>query len=147
MSKVVGIDLGTTNSLVAYVENGDAADGDVAKAAKVPTALLEEVFALNEELDEVRELRTGGAAPEVWRARLERARAPIEAQRAEHEDEVGRLSARWDALGDVHSTDRGEAAAILTALRERVLERNYIGNLLEGIERELGERLEARDQG
>jgi molecular chaperone HscB len=126
----------------ARAENGDAAE---ATAAKVPTALLEEVFALNEELDEVRELRTGGAAPEVWRARLERARAPIEAKRAEHEDEVGQLSARWDALVDVHSADRGEADAILTALRERVLERNYINNLLEGIERELDERPEARD--
>src|SRR5580765_2677389 len=41
--------------------------------AKVPAALLEEVFALNEELDEVRGLRTSGAAPEVWRAKLERA--------------------------------------------------------------------------
>ena len=31
----------------------------------------------------------------------------------------------------------GERTAILSALRERVLERNYIKNLLEGIEREL----------
>ena len=61
--------------------------------------MLEEVFALNEELDEVRDLRSGGAAADVWRARLERARAPIEAKRAAHEAELQDLSARWDALG------------------------------------------------
>jgi hypothetical protein len=74
----------------------------------------------------------------VWRAKLERARAPIEAKQAAHEAELMELSARWDALG----TDGGRAGdpdriAILSALRDCVLERNYINNLLEGIEREL----------
>jgi len=109
-------------------------NADNIAAAKVPAALLEEVFALNEELDEVRGLRTSGAAPEVWRAKLERARAPIEAKQAAHEAELTELSARWDALGTAGDPDRD---AILGALRERVLERNYINNLLEGIEREL----------
>src|SRR3989337_814290 len=44
--------------------------------AKIPAKLLEEVFALNEELDEVRPLRAGGTAPEEVTARLDRARAP-----------------------------------------------------------------------
>ena len=110
-----------------------------ARCPKVPATLLEEVFALNEELDEVRDLRSGGAAADVWRARLERARAPIEAKRAAHEAELQDLSARWDALGaDVRTAGADpERQAILSALRECVLERNYINNLLEGIEREL----------
>jgi hypothetical protein len=102
--------------------------------------MLEEVFALNEELDEVRALRSGGAAADVWRARLERARAPIEAKRSAHEAELQNLSARWDALGAPAGADAAadpERQAILSALRDRVLERNYITNLLEGIEREL----------
>jgi molecular chaperone HscB len=105
--------------------------------AKVPAALLEEVFALNEELDEVRELRTSGAAAEVWKARLERARAPIEAKQAAHEADLQDLSTRWDALGPDCGADGCEREAILSALRDCVLERNYITNLLEGIEREL----------
>jgi molecular chaperone HscB len=105
--------------------------------AKVPAALLEEVFALNEELDEVRDLRSSGAAPEVWRARLEQARAPIEAKRAAHEADLTDLSARWDALADGGAAESGGREAILSALRDCVLERNYINNLLEGIEREL----------
>jgi molecular chaperone HscB len=108
-------------------------------APKVPATMLEEVFALNEELDEVRELRSSGAAADVWRARLERARAPIEAKRAAHEAELQDLSMRWDALGVDSGADGCERQAILGALRERVLERNYITNLLEGIERELAQ--------
>ena len=112
---------------------GEATEG----AAKVPAKLLEEVFALNEELDEVRDLRAGGAAPEIWRAKLERARAPIEAKRAAHEAELTELSARWDALGADRGAEGPVREAILGALRDCVLERNYINNLLEGIEREL----------
>jgi molecular chaperone HscB len=102
----------------------------------VPPSLLEEVFALNEELDEIRELRAAGAAPEQWKARLERARAPIEHKRDDHEAGLQDLSARWDALVDAGAgiVDR---RPVLEALRERMLERNYINNLLAGIEREL----------
>ena len=111
--------------------------GGAEGAAKVPAKLLEEVFALNEELDEVRDLRASGAAPEVWRAKLERARAPIEQKRAAHESELTDLSARWDALAANRGAGDPGREAILSALRDCVLERNYINNLLEGIEREL----------
>ena len=103
---------------------------------QVPPALLEEVFALNEELDEVRELRASGAPADHWKARLERARAPIEAKRQVHEEQLAELSARWDALVDAGATE-SERRPVLEALRERILERNYINNLLAGIEREL----------
>jgi len=101
----------------------------------VPPALLEEVFALNEELDEIREQRASGAPAGTWQGRLERARAPIEAKRAEHEAQLRELSARWDALPD--GAPPAARRDVLQALRERILERNYINNLLGGIEREL----------
>ncbi len=99
---------------------------------QVPPALLEEVFALNEELDEIRELRGSAGPLEVWRARLERARQPIEARRVDHEAQLQDLAARWDA-----GASDGDRRTILEALRDRFLERNYITNLLAGIEREL----------
>jgi molecular chaperone HscB len=102
----------------------------------VPPALLEEVFALNEELDEIRAMRKGVAASEQWTLRLERARKPIEEKRAEHEAQLERLTFEWDAAIDRHASE-AERQHILQALRERVLERNYISNLLAGIEREL----------
>jgi molecular chaperone HscB len=105
---------------------------------EVPPALLEEVFALNEELDSVRELRNAGASAEEWRGRLERARQPIETKREEHETDLQELSAKWDALLDEGANDT-DRRAVLGNLRERLLERNYINNLLAGIERELAE--------
>src|SRR4030095_2309716 len=64
--------------------------------AKVPPSLLEEVFALNEELDEIRELRESGTDPGPLRVRLEAARKPIDEKREEHERQLQELSARWD---------------------------------------------------
>ena len=104
--------------------------------AAPPQSLLEEVFALNEELDEVREQKASGAPAETWRARLDRARQPIDAKRAEHESQLQELSERWDAVADNETAD-GDRRKVLDALRDRILERNYINNLLAGIEREL----------
>ena len=115
---------------------GFAARSPEEASKQVPPDLLEEVFALNEELDEVRGLRASGAPRDQLKARLEKARAPIEAKRAAHESDLGELFSKWDAL-----LDRGAPAAerrpVLEALRERVLERNYINNLLTGIETEM----------
>jgi molecular chaperone HscB len=114
--------------LEGVLETSSTPEREGFSRAKVPAGLLEEVFALNEELDEVREMRAGGAPADEWKARLTRARQPIDAKRAEHESQLEALSARWDATGD---------RATLDALRDRILERNYITNLLAGIEREL----------
>ena len=102
--------------------------------AKVPPSLLEEVFALNEELDEIRELRESGADPEQLVTRLATARKPIDAKRDEHERQLQELSARWDSLEEAAAPEK---RATLDALRERLLERNYINNLLATIEREV----------
>ena len=131
----------TLKSPIARVEyllklEGLAAGGPQDASRHVPPALLEEVFALNEELDEVREQKAAGAPAEAWRARLDRARQPIEAKRAEHELQLQELSERWDAVADDEAAN-GDRRVVLEALRDRVLERNYINNLLAGIEREL----------
>src|SRR5207249_11854518 len=115
---------------------GLAPGGPEQESKQVPPALLEEVFALNEELDEIRAERASGAAAETWKARLERARAPIDAKRADHESQLDKLSEQWDAAVDANK-GADERRAVLTALRDRFLERNYINNLLGGIEREL----------
>jgi molecular chaperone HscB len=116
---------------------GLAARGPEEAAKQVPPALLEEVFALNEELDEIRALRENGAPADEWKRSLERAAQPIEAKRSEHEEQVAALSNKWDSMVDTAAPE-SERRAVLEALRERVLERNYINNLLAGIERELG---------
>jgi molecular chaperone HscB len=122
---------------------GLAPDNPREASRKVPPSLLEEVFALNEELDEIRGQRADGAPAETWRARLERARQPIERKRVEHETQLEELAARWDA-----GAADGERRAVLEALRERMLERNYINNLLATIDREVaGSGLPASGSG
>ena len=104
-------------------------------AAKVPPTLLEEVFELNEELDEIREQRESGADPVELASRIDAARAPIERKRDEHERQIEALSAQWDGVAETGSP--AERRATLDALRETLLERNYINNLLATIEREV----------
>jgi molecular chaperone HscB len=106
---------------------------DEGGAAKVPPGLLEEVFALNEELDEIRELRESGADAGTLAARLATARKPIEARRDEHERELAQASEEWDRQAGAPADQR---RATLESLRRLLLERNYITNLLATIERE-----------
>jgi molecular chaperone HscB len=130
----------TLKSPIARIEyllkvEGVESTAGATRQAGPPQSLLEEVFALNEELDEVREQKAGGAPADEWRARLDRARQPIEAKRVEHEAQLEALAERWDGVAD--NDANGDRRAVLEALRDRVLERNYINNLLAGIEREL----------
>jgi len=125
---------------IEYLLEIECASGRASGGAssQVPPSLLEEVFALNEELDTVREMREEGVPLHEWRSRLDRARGPIEAKRAKHERDLEALSAEWDALVD-QETNADDRMRVLNLLRERMLERNYIQNLLAGIERELTE--------
>jgi molecular chaperone HscB len=132
----------TLRSPVARVEHLLAIEGlpsprvedGTGGGAKVPAELLEEVFALNEELDEIRAQREAGADPAALRDRLAIARQPIDRKRDAHERQLQELSEQWDA--QLGSTDAAVRRATLEALRERLLERNYINNLLATIERE-----------
>jgi molecular chaperone HscB len=116
-------------------------------AAKVPPALLEEVFELNEELDAIREQRESGADAAALAARIKAARAPIDRKQEEHERQIEVLSAKWDSQETATPAERRET---LDALRDTLLERNYINNLLTTIEREMasiGSGLSALDSG
>src|SRR5262245_13310031 len=92
------------------VRSEDPSTGSGQAAAKVPPSLLEEVFTLNEELDDIRERREAGEDSENLLAHLAEARKPIDAKRDEHERQLQELSTLWDrqlALSEVE----GEAAA------------------------------------
>jgi molecular chaperone HscB len=119
----------------------DPSTGSGQVAPKVPPALLEQVFELNEQLDEIRESRESSGDTATLRERLDSARKPIDLKREEHEREVESLSARWDE--QLASGSPADRRATLEALRERLLERNYINNLLATIDREAAS-LEAR---
>ena len=115
---------------------GMAARTPQEQSKQVPQSLLQEVFALNEELDEIRDARASGTPPEALKTRLETARQPIERKRDEHEKQLAALSAQWDALLERRAPP-DERKPLLEALRDRMLERSYINNLLASIEKEL----------
>ena len=124
-----------------------AGSGGASAPAAVPPSLLEEVFTLNEELDEIREARESGGDAGALRTRLDAARAPIDARRDAHERQLQALMEQWDAQTEATAEQK---RATLDALRERLLERNYINNLIATIEREvanLGSGLQAPGSG
>jgi molecular chaperone HscB len=118
------------------LETGNAVAGD--GGDRVPAALLEEVFALNEELDDIRALKARGVPERDWRMRLDQARRPVEARRADHEADLASLAEQWDATA-VREDAQTERQQVLAALRDRLRERNYIVNLLADIDRSLNE--------
>jgi molecular chaperone HscB len=123
----------------------DPATGSGQGGGAIPPGLLEEVFALNEELDEIRELRESGSDPVTLSKRLDAARQPIDRKRDEHERQLQELAARWDSQEQASAQEK---RATLDALRERLLERNYINNLLATIDGEARRLAEARlEQG
>jgi molecular chaperone HscB len=108
---------------------GLPAVGQHQEARELPAGVLEEVFTLNEELEEIRAARGAGAAPGSLSARLEAARRPVEERAARQEARLQQLCERWDA-----QVDQGAPAdvrrATLDALRALLQERSYIANLL-----------------
>lgn len=126
-------------SRIAHLIELEGAGAMDARAARqVPPGLLEEVFALNELLDEARALRAAGSPEDEWIGRLENARRPVEAKRVAHEADLEELSARWDAAS-TRAEAHLERQQVLATLRDRLLERNYIANLIADIERTLDE--------
>lgn len=103
-------------------------------SAQVPPGLLEEVFALNEELEAVQESRHAGAPPEEVAARLDAARRPIEANLERHDRDLRALMLTHDEQFLAgHADGRRQT---LSELRTLLLERTYLTNLLATVKRE-----------
>ena len=107
-------------------------------ATELPAGVLEEVFALNEELDEIRAAREAGAAADEVRARLDAARRPIEERAARQEAQLESLFQRWDKQVDEEAPPDVRRAT-LDSLRSLLQERSYIANLIAATNRERDE--------
>jgi molecular chaperone HscB len=101
----------------------------------VPQGVLEKVFALNEELEAIQDMRREGAAPGAVAERLDAARRPIEAHLAEHERQISALAETHDAR--LEAGDAAGRRETLAALRTLLLERTYLANLLSTVRREM----------
>jgi molecular chaperone HscB len=109
------------------------------KKQQAPPELLEEVFELNESLDELREARaSGGSAAQLpgLRAKLESAQHKFESSLADVDQELARVSAEWDAAFD-SSADEAAKKKLMERMNEVLNRRSYIRNLVNGVRQEL----------
>src|SRR6202140_2753960 len=109
------------------------------KKQQAPPELLEEVFELNESLDELREARaSGGSAAQLpgLRAKLESAQHKFESSLADVDQELARVSAEWDAALD-SSADEAPKKKLMERMNEVLNRRSYIRNLVNGVRQEL----------
>ncbi|MGA8143155.1 MAG: Fe-S protein assembly co-chaperone HscB [Candidatus Acidiferrales bacterium] len=105
---------------------------------QAPPELLEEVFELNESLDELREARAEGGDVAALRERLVEAQNNFEEKLSEVDEELAAVAREWDVALDAHA---GESArqALLARMNEILNRRSYIRNLVAGVQKELAE--------
>ena len=109
------------------------------KKQQAPPELLEEVFELNEWLDELREARaSGGNSAQLagLRAKLESAQHKFESSLADVDRELARVSADWDAALD-SAADEAAKKKLMERMNEVLNRRSYIRNLVNGVRQEL----------
>jgi molecular chaperone HscB len=117
------------------LEAGKTEDGP-AKESRVPADLLEEVFELNMQLEEMRMARKTGEEDPQLRQDLEKARADFESQLAASDSNLKELWSRWDAALDaVAPADTTNIKDEMVALLDR---RRYIRNLVRDVNEALG---------
>jgi len=111
---------------------GDGHESKEQKDARVPADLLEEVFELNMQLEELRAARASGEADPALEANLTEAKEKFEGLlQAVDED----LHAEWKEWDESDRAARGAAQKKLVALLDR---RRYLSNLLRDVNEVLG---------
>ena len=105
---------------------------------KAPPELLEEVFELNESLDELREAKSSGSDLSRLKPRLESAEKTFAEKLAEVDAQLQETARNWDAAVDANADDSARKK-IMAHLNELLNRRSYIRNLVVNVAKELGE--------
>jgi molecular chaperone HscB len=103
---------------------------------QAPSELLEEVFELNESLDELREAKSTGADLAALKSRLESAEKNFQEKLVEVDSQLQSTAREWDAAVDANSDDPARKK-IMTRLNEHLNRRTYIRNLVTNVQKEL----------
>lgn len=112
-----------------------AAENGTAKQQVVPPDLLEEVFELNMQLEEMRMAKASGADDPETRASLEAAQQNFDAQMKASEQDLQRLWSEWDASAETNDGNTQQAAQ--QKMVDLLNRRSYIRNLLRDVEEAL----------
>ena len=103
---------------------------------QAPPELLEEVFELNESLDELREAKNDGSDLSELRGRLGEAQKNFQEKLEEVDAELQSVFGEWDAVVDAGADD-AERCKQMAKLNEVLNRRSYIRNLVRNVAQEL----------
>jgi len=117
------------------IEAGRTDDGKP-EDSRVPPDLLEEVFELNMQLEEMRMNRKMGEDDPQLRADLEKAKAQFEGQLAESDSQLEELWMEWDAAVDSgnEAAKSGTKDKMVALLDSRRYVRNLVRDVNEALE-------------
>jgi molecular chaperone HscB len=134
---------------VEYLLEREGVRSEGAAKQQAPPELLEEVFDLNESLDELRSTRADssadGAESAALRQRLAEAQGNFQEKLAEIDTELSAASRDWDAWLDlasgngsrIGSTTGPQRAALLARMNDILNRRSYVRNLVNTVQGEL----------
>src|SRR5712664_619210 len=103
---------------------------------QAPPELLEEVFELNESLDELREAKASGGDLSSMKVRLESEEKNFQEKLSEVDAQLQDTAKQWDAAIDANASD-SDRKAIMVRLNELLNRRSYIRNLVNNVQKEL----------
>jgi molecular chaperone HscB len=103
---------------------------------QAPPELLEEVFELNESLDELREAKSTGGDLAALKVRLEAAEKNFQEKLGEVDAQLQSAAREWDAAVDA-GADNVARKKIMSRLNELLNRRSYIRNLVTNVRKEL----------
>lgn len=121
---------------VEYLLEVEGARKEGEHKQQAPPELLEEVFELNESLDEMREARNSGAELSSLRFRLEAAQTNFQEKLREVDSQLQTAAEQWDAALDANASV-ADRDAIMIRLNELLNRRSYIRNLVNSVNQEL----------
>jgi molecular chaperone HscB len=104
---------------------------------QAPPELLEEVFELNESLEELREARAAGGDVAALQGRLEAAQQNFQEDLDDVDAELATLGREWDAAVDFGG-EEATKTELLARMNDVLNRRAYIRNLVAGVQKELG---------
>ncbi|MHB1743470.1 MAG: Fe-S protein assembly co-chaperone HscB [Acidobacteriaceae bacterium] len=109
-----------------------AAENGTAKQQVVPPDLLEEVFELNMQLEEMRMAKASGVDDPEVRGNLEAAKENFDAQMKTSEQDLQRLWSEWDSAANANDGETQQVSQ--RKMVELLNRRSYIRNLLRDVE-------------
>jgi molecular chaperone HscB len=118
------------------IEQDRSAENGAKKESRVPPDLLEEVFELNMQLEEMRMNQKMGEDDPQLRQDLEKAKTQFEGQMADSDSQLKALWMKWDSAVDAQ--DEGSKADVKDTLVALLDRRRYVRNLVRDVNEALG---------